>query len=242
MSNVMVLLQTPQQRWLQAAGNGWNLAQGEWAQHSGLRGWRWIQFAWRSVRFDEAWQASRRGLALLLLVNLLGLNLWAWQVQAQVNAQRDSLNALLMNTFPQVKVVIDAPIQMRREVEALQKNSALPRDADMDVMLQVLSAPWPSGAVPTQIDYQGGTLSLGGLKADALDALRQAHGQSTPHRTQFARERQLAGKHMALQSFWVEQATGSQDAHGDGQIESPRILGQIGRRQIDRDALVAGKI
>ena len=178
MSNAIVLLQTPQQRWLQAASNGWNLAQGEWAQHSGLRGWRWIQFAWRSVRFDEAWQASRRGLALLLLVNLLGLNLWAWQVQAQVNAQRDSLNALLMNTFPQVKVVIDAPIQMRREVEALQKNSALPRDADMDVMLQVLSAPWPSGAVPTQIDYQGGTLRLGGLKADALDALRQAHGQS----------------------------------------------------------------
>ena len=178
MSDSMVLLQTPQQRWLQAAGNGWNLAQGEWAQHSGLRGWRWVQSAWRSVRFDHAWQASRRGLAFLLLVNLLGLNLWAWQVQAHVSAQRDSVNALLINTFPQVKVVIDAPIQMRREVEALQKNSAQPQDADVDVMLQVLSTSWPSGAVPTQIEYRGGTLRLGGLKAEALEALRQAHSQS----------------------------------------------------------------
>ena len=114
-----------------------------------------------------------------MVVNLLGLNLWAWQVQAQVSAQRESLNALLLSTFPQVKVVIDAPIQMRREMQALQKNSAQPQDADVDVMLQVLSTPWPSGAVPTQIDYRGGTLRLGGLKADALDALRQAHGPST---------------------------------------------------------------
>jgi len=179
LSDVMVLLQTPQQRWLQAAGNGWNLAQGEWAQNSGLRGWRWVQSAWRNVRFDPAWQASRRGLAFLLLINLLGLNLWAWQVQVQISAQRDSVNALLISTFPQVKVVIDAPIQMRRELEAMQKNSAQLQDADMDVMLQVLSTSWAAGAVPTQIDYRGGTLRLGGLKADALDALRQAHGQSS---------------------------------------------------------------
>jgi general secretion pathway protein L len=178
LSEGMALLQTPQQRCLQAAGNGWDLAQGEWAQHSGLRGWRWLQATWRSLRFDPAWQASRRGLALLLLVNLLGLNMWAWQVQAQVSAQRDSLNALLISTFPHVKVVIDAPIQMRREMQALQKNSAQPQDTDVDVMLQVLSTPWPSGAVPTQIDYRGGTLRLGGLKADALDALRQAHGKN----------------------------------------------------------------
>jgi general secretion pathway protein L len=102
-------------------------------------------------------------LAFLLLINLLGLNLWAWQVQVQISAQRDSVNALLISTFPQVKVVIDAPIQMRRELEAMQKNSAQLQDADMDVMLQVLSTSWAAGAVPTQIDYRGGTLRLGGL-------------------------------------------------------------------------------
>ena len=178
LSEGMALLQTPQQRCLQACGNGWDLAQGEWAQHSGLRGWRWLQAAWRSLRFDPAWQATRRGAALLLLVNLLGLNLWAWQTQAQLSAQRDSVNALLTATFPQVKVVIDAPLQMRREVEALQKNSAQAQDADVDVMLQVLSTAWPAGAVPTQIDYRGGTLRLGGLNNEALDVLRQAHGQN----------------------------------------------------------------
>jgi hypothetical protein len=31
LSNVQALLQSPQQRWLQASGNDWDLAQGEWA-------------------------------------------------------------------------------------------------------------------------------------------------------------------------------------------------------------------
>ena len=178
LSEGMALLQTAQQRCLQAAGNGWDLAQGEWAQHHGLRGWRWLQATWRSVRFDPAWQATRRGLALVLVVNLLGLNLWAWQVQTQLSAQRDSINTLLTSTFPQVKVVIDAPQQMRRAIEALQKNTAQPQDADMDVMLQLLATPWPAGAVPTQLDYRGGSLRLGGLKPEALDALRQAHANN----------------------------------------------------------------
>lgn len=178
LSEGMALLQTAQQRCLQAAANGWNLAQGEWAQHQGLRGWRWLQATWRSVRFDPAWQATRRGLALVLVVNLLGLNLWAWQVQTQISAQRESINTLLTSTFPQVKVVIDAPQQMRRAIEALQKNTAQPQDADMDVMLQLLATPWPAGAVPTQLDYRGGSLRLGGLKPEALDALRQAHAHN----------------------------------------------------------------
>ena len=175
LSDVPALLQTPQQRWLQASGNGWDLAQGEWAQSRGLRGWRWLQAAWRSLRFDPAWQATRRGVVLLLLVNVLGLNVWAWRVQAEVTQQRQNLQDILTHTFPQVKLVIDAPAQMRRELQALQKNTAQPQDSDVDVMLQTLSDPWPAGAVPTQIDYRGGALRLGGLNPEASEALRHTY-------------------------------------------------------------------
>jgi general secretion pathway protein L len=182
MSEVPALLQTPQQRWLQASGNDWDLAQGEWAQNRGLRSWRWLQAGWRSLRFDSAWQATRRGVALLLLVNVLGLNLWAWRVQAEVAQQRQNLQQLLTSTFPKVKLVIDAPTQMRREVQALQKNSAQPQDSDVDEMLQALSAPWPAGAVPSQIDYRGGALRLTGLKPEALETLRQAYASHARYR------------------------------------------------------------
>ena len=182
LSDLPTCLQTPQQRWLQASGNDWDLAQGEWAQSRGLRGWRWLQAAWRSLRFDPAWQATRRGVMLLLLVNVLGLNLWAWRVQAEVAQQRQNIQQILTNTFPKVKLVIDAPAQMRRELQALQKNSAQPQDSDVDMMLQALSAPWPAGAVPTQIDYRGGALRLTGLKPEALEALRQTYANHAHYR------------------------------------------------------------
>ena len=35
---------------------------------------------------------------------------------------------------------------------------------------------------------------------------------------------------------------GGQDAQGDGEIETSRLLGQIGRSEIDRDALVERKL
>jgi general secretion pathway protein L len=182
LSDVQALLQSPQQRWLQASGNDWDLAQGEWAQGRGLRGWRWLQAAWRNLRFDPAWQATRRGVALLLLVNVLGLNLWAWRVQAEVAQQRQNLQQLLTSTFPKVKLVIDAPMQMRREVQALQKTSAQGQDSDVDMMLQALSGAWPAGAVPTQIDYRGGALRLTGLKPQAVEALQQAYANHARYR------------------------------------------------------------
>jgi len=182
LSDVQALLQSPQQRWLQASGNDWDLAQGEWAQSHVLRGRRWLQAAWRSLRFDSAWQATRRGVALLLLVNVLGLNLWAWRVQAEVAQQRQNLQQLLTSTFPKVKLVIDAPMQMRREVQALQKTSAQGQDSDVDMMLQALSGAWPAGAVPTHIDYRGGALRLTGLKPEVLDTLRQAYANHARYR------------------------------------------------------------
>lgn len=182
LSDLPAYLQTPQQRWLQASGNDWDLAQGEWAQSRGLRAWRWLQAAWRSLRFDSAWQATRRGVILLLLVNVLGLNLWAWRVQAEVAQQRQNIQQILTSTFPKVKLVIDAPTQMRRELQALQKNSAQPQDSDVDMMLQALSASWPAGAVPTQIDYRGGALRLTGLKPEALEVLRQTYASHAHYR------------------------------------------------------------
>jgi len=66
----------------------------------------------------------------------------------------------------------------------------------------------------------------------------QAHRQGAAHRPQLAGQRQLAGKFMNVQLFRPDgQLTrGNQDPQRNRQIEAARLLGQIGRRQIDGDA------
>jgi general secretion pathway protein L len=173
--------QTAAQRWLQASSNRWDLAKGEWAQSHGVRGWRSLQSAWRKLRFDPVWKPTRLGLAGLVVVNLLGLNLWAWQIQTHIAEQHSSLSRILTTTFPQVKIVVDAPIQMRRELGQLKKNSAQAQDTDLDVMLQILSTQWPAGASLTQLDYRGGALRIGNFEPEVLQSLSQSLGQDSPY-------------------------------------------------------------
>ena len=60
-------------------------------------------------------QVSTSPWVFLLLVNLAGLNLLAWRTGQALAAQRQAQQVLLTDTFPQVKVVVDAPVQMARE-------------------------------------------------------------------------------------------------------------------------------
>ena len=47
---------------------------------------------------------------------------------------------------------------------------------------------------------------------------------------------------MAGQACWVQLATGRQNAQGHRQVEAARIFRQIGRCQVDGDALVIGEL
>ena len=166
-------LQTAQQRWLQAASSEWNLAQGEWAQNSRLRGQRWLQQAWRGLWHGPEWHSVRRGFLDLVLVQLVGLNAWAWREQAALSQQQAALTHILKDSFPKVTVVVDAPLQMQREVQALQQGAGLPQTADLDAMLQTLSAHWPDHTPPAKLDYRLGELRLTDVPANTLQTLSQ---------------------------------------------------------------------
>jgi general secretion pathway protein L len=109
----------------------------------------------------------------LLLVNLVGLNAWAWKEQASVNAQRTSIRALLTTSFPNVRVVVDAPIQMAREVAALQQASGAPTGRDLETMLGAFGAVVPGNSAPAAIEFVAGELRLKGLplKPEEVPAL-----------------------------------------------------------------------
>ena len=163
-------LQPLAQRWLSAARSDWNLAQGEWGQSHVQRSGRWLQHAWQTLWHAPDWRAVRWGVGLLLGAHLLGLNAWAWREQALWRDQQQQQHRLLTETFPQVRVVIDPGLQMRREVQALRQATGSPSPQDADVLLARLSEVLPSQASLRQISFSAGELRWQASAALELDA------------------------------------------------------------------------
>ncbi|WP_225783784.1 type II secretion system protein GspL [Xenophilus sp. Marseille-Q4582] len=158
-----VPLQTPGERWLQALATHWDLAQFELARTGRARAGKtlagWAHTLWRAPR----WRAARWGAGVLIATQLIGVNAWAWKERRSLQAKRDAVAQTLRTTFPQVQLVIDAPLQMQREVQALQQATGGLTAADLEPMLTALSGSLPAGRVPTALDYSGGQLRLRGL-------------------------------------------------------------------------------
>lgn len=157
-----VVLQQRAQRLLQAAQTSWDLAQFDLA-HAGRRsvGAQLAQ-GLRSFASAPQWRAGRWALAALALANLVGLNAWALHEQAGLQAQRQKIRAVLTDTFPKVGAVVDAPVQMQRELAALQRASGTLTGADLERVLAAFAQAAPKGHAVTSIDYTSNEARLGG--------------------------------------------------------------------------------
>ncbi|MDT7837596.1 type II secretion system protein GspL [Aquabacterium sp. OR-4] len=158
---------------LAALRSGWQLLQFDLApRHRGLRAAGELWQLWRG----PAWRPARLGLAALLGVQLLGLNAWAWQQRQALAEQRASADSLLRSAHPQVRAILDAPVQMRRETELLRERAGVAGDGDLETLLAATAAAWPDGAAPaSQLRFEPGRLSLAapGLAPPQLAQLRQ---------------------------------------------------------------------
>ena len=166
------------ERLLLACRSRWDLAQMDLAAGSRARAGKRLLALGRAMWHERQWRPARWALALALIANLAGLNLWAWQERAQLHALREQTEATLTQTFPHVRLVVDAPLQMEREVAALRQASGTPAPGDMETLLAALGQagqanPAAALPVPTSIEYESGQLSLHGLppQAPALPAL-----------------------------------------------------------------------
>lgn len=157
-----VVLQQRAQRLLQAAQSAWDLAQFDLAHARRDRRWAMWSQALRSLLRAPAWRAARWSLLALVAVNLIGLNAWALREQAKLQAQRDQIRAVLTQTFPKIAVVVDAPLQMARELALLQRTRAKLGGADLEGILSSFSTLAPEGYSPTAIEYVAGELRLTG--------------------------------------------------------------------------------
>ena len=127
-----------------------------------------------------AWAPVRWGLAGLLAVQVVGLNAWAWQQRTELQARRDSILSVMRSTHPQVRAILDAPLQMRRENETLRAAAGRAGDTDLEPMLQAAASAWPE-ALPLQtVRFENQQLSLGapGLDEAQIQRLRDSLGSS----------------------------------------------------------------
>jgi general secretion pathway protein L len=157
------IAQAPE-RWLQAARASWDLAQFDLASTGRARAGKKFSAWLQAIRHARQWRAARWGAVLLVLAQVIGLNAWAWKERNALDAKRSSINAMLTQTFPSVKLVVDAPLQMAREVAALQQSTGGVATLDLEPMLAVLGTTLPPGRIPTALDYAAGQLRLRGLK------------------------------------------------------------------------------
>jgi general secretion pathway protein L len=163
-------LQQPPQRWLQSARTRWDLAQFDLASSPRARALRKLAGGWGDVLTGAAWRPARWAALLIVLANLAGLNAWAWKERATLEGKQQAVRRALQETFPHVRVVVDAPVQMEREVAALRQQTGMPSARDLDAMLVALASALPPGRTPAALDYSGSELRARGLALSAEEA------------------------------------------------------------------------
>jgi len=164
------------ERYAMAANSQWDLAQFEFAAHGRARSLQSLQRAWRLLSQDAAWRPARWALGLLLAAQLVGLNVAAWQLAAQVKTQRDVQKNILLQSFPQTFAnvpIIDASLQMRKAVDQLQRNAGALSSRDLESVLQAVGSALPAGQNLSHVDYQmqaNGETRLQGLQLTSAQA------------------------------------------------------------------------
>ncbi|HMM84455.1 MAG: type II secretion system protein GspL [Gammaproteobacteria bacterium] len=146
------------ERALQPARTLWNLRQFDLApRHRGTRALRDLLQRLRS----PAWRPVRLGLAALAALHLVGLNLWAWQQRSAIDERRQAMVELLRSTHPQVRAVLDAPLQMQRETAVLRGAAGRAGASDLEALLDAAAGAWPEPQGPAQtLRYEGDSLSF----------------------------------------------------------------------------------
>lgn len=174
-----VQVATDAQRALQALRSPWNLRQFDLVpRHRGMLA---VRDLLRKVSGPD-WRPVRIGLLALVLLQVVGLNAWAWRLDGSLADKRRALTQLLQTAHPQVRAVLDAPLQMQRETDQLRATAGRPGPGDLEPLLALAAAAWPAGQPPAQaLRFEPGRLTV------------TAAGWAEPHRKAFADRVRSAG-------------------------------------------------
>ncbi|RZJ05255.1 MAG: general secretion pathway protein GspL [Rubrivivax sp.] len=167
-----VTVLTPAQRALTVLDGAWDLRQFDLAPRA--RGVRALRLVSRSL-MRKPWQPVRWGVAALLLVQLLGLNLWALHQNRTLAARREAVTATLTAAFPQVRAILDAPVQMQKQLDLLRASAGSVGEQDLEALLGAAATAWPADRPPAEaLAFEPGrlTVSAQGWSPQQIDNFR----------------------------------------------------------------------
>ncbi len=163
------------QRALAAARGEWDLAQFDLASSGRTRALRKAGSAASQLARAPQWRAARWALGVIVVTQVAGLNVWAWQERQALAAKEAGVRNALTQTFPQVKAVVDAPVQMERELVQLRQAAGSMGPSDLEPLMAATGAALSPGQIPATLEYGTGELRLRGLDLppEEIDALNQ---------------------------------------------------------------------
>lgn len=167
-----VQLQSAAQALMVSQASSWELAQFDIRLAHQSAWLRRLSGAWKNFAQAPQWRPARWGLLALLLAQVLGLATLAWRENRSLSQKKALQTRLFTQTFPQVKVIIDPPAQMQRELALLRASSPAPAPTDLETQLSAWGAAVAgaqagnAGLVPApqSLQFSGGTLIFKGLK------------------------------------------------------------------------------
>ncbi|CAM3925486.1 type II secretion system protein GspL [Roseateles saccharophilus] len=165
-------VQTPAQRALAVVDSAWNLRQFDLAPRA--RGARALRLVSRAL-MRKPWRPVRYGIAALVLVQLLGLNLWAWRQNSAVKNRRAAISATLTDAFPQIHDPLDPPVQMQKNLDLLRAGAGSFGEQDLEALLAAAATAWPGDRPPTEaLAFEPGrlTVSAQGWSQPQIDNFR----------------------------------------------------------------------
>lgn len=163
---------TPEQWLARACASPWNLLQGEFeAGPSMARLGQVVATGWR-----ERWlRPLAWGALALAAVSVLGLNLRAWQLRQQLAGYKAEQVSLLKRAAPGLNVIVDAPLQLRRELQQLRAATGQPNASDAEAMLAAANLALGPAEAWQRVEYKAAQLNLSLPRTPqepALQALR----------------------------------------------------------------------
>ncbi|MEF9948528.1 MAG: type II secretion system protein GspL [Comamonas sp.] len=166
---------TAAQRLLHSASYTGDLAQFDLDLGGSTRAKRRLLDAWQSFAKAPQWRAARWATGIAIVAQLIGLNAWAFKENRSIAERQQQAKQVLQTTFPHVPVIVDAPVQMQRELDVLRSNSGALSAADLEALLAA-SATISSMPNAKSLQYQDKQLRITGLdlNPEALSDAQQS--------------------------------------------------------------------
>lgn len=158
----------------QTHASPWNLAQFDFAT-SKHRWVRRVSKGFSSFLERGEWRWARWALGGLLLMNIVGLGVWQWQLKQQTKNNQVALTKAFRAAFPEAKgPVPDAERMAGSHLQRLEKSRARLKATDMEPLLMASAPVLATLGADVQLDYADGELSIrsAGLEAQDFDALQ----------------------------------------------------------------------